>query len=68
MIFLLDHPGVGWVLGDHMVPLMIGARDMAFPRINALSFWLIARRDRDVLGLFGAGDNACRPALPGRPW
>jgi cytochrome c oxidase subunit 1 len=25
-----------------MVPLMIGARDMAFPRLNALSFWLLA--------------------------
>ena len=24
-----------------MVPLMIGARDMAFPRLNALSFWLL---------------------------
>src|SRR6202035_1264883 len=27
--------------GNYFVPLMIGARDMAFPRINALSFWLI---------------------------
>ncbi len=32
---------------NYMVPLMIGARDMAFPRLNALSFWLLAvRRDR----------------------
>lgn len=27
--------------GNYVVPLMIGARDMAFPRINALSYWLI---------------------------
>ncbi len=27
--------------GNYFVPLMIGARDMAFPRINALSFRLI---------------------------
>ena len=27
--------------GNYFVPLMIGARDMAFPRINALSFWLL---------------------------
>ncbi len=27
--------------GNYFVPLMIGARDMAFPRINALSYWLI---------------------------
>ena len=27
--------------GNFIVPIMIGARDMAFPRLNALSFWLI---------------------------
>src|SRR5487761_2533842 len=26
--------------GNYLVPLMIGARDMAFPRINALGYWL----------------------------
>ncbi len=25
----------------YFVPLMIGARDMAFPRLNALSFWML---------------------------
>jgi cytochrome c oxidase subunit I len=29
-------------LGNFLVPLMIGARDMAFPRLNALSYWLYA--------------------------
>ena len=28
-------------LGNYIVPLHIGAADMAFPRINALSFWMI---------------------------
>lgn len=28
-------------LGNFIVPIMIGARDMAFPRLNALSFWLL---------------------------
>jgi len=28
--------------GNFLVPLMIGARDMAFPRLNALSYWLFA--------------------------
>jgi len=27
--------------GNYFVPIMIGARDMAFPRLNALSFWLV---------------------------
>jgi len=29
-------------LGNFLVPLMIGAADMAFPRLNALSYWLFA--------------------------
>ena len=27
--------------GNYFVPIMIGARDMAFPRLNSLSFWLV---------------------------
>jgi len=27
--------------GNYIVPLQIGARDMAFPRVNALSYWLV---------------------------
>ncbi len=39
MIFLFAMPIlVGF--GNYAVPLMIGARDMAFPRLNALSYWL----------------------------
>src|SRR5581483_1138092 len=40
MIFLWIIP-VFAGFGNYFVPLMIGARDMAFPRINALSFWLL---------------------------
>lgn len=28
-------------LGNFLVPLLIGARDMAFPRLNAVSFWIL---------------------------
>jgi cytochrome c oxidase subunit I len=39
MIFLVVTPVlIGF--GIYLVPLMIGARDMAFPRLNALSYWL----------------------------
>src|SRR6201997_217811 len=40
MIFLLAVPVMAG-LGNYFLPLMIGARDMAFPRLNAMSFWLL---------------------------
>src|SRR5712671_5269595 len=39
MIFFVAMPLV-FGFANYLVPLMIGARDMAFPRLNAFSFWL----------------------------
>jgi cytochrome c oxidase subunit 1/cytochrome c oxidase subunit I+III len=39
MIFLVVMPTLAG-FANYFVPLMIGARDMAFPRLNALSYWL----------------------------
>ena len=40
MIFLWIVPaGAGFA--NYLIPLMIGAKDMAFPRLNAVAFWMI---------------------------
>jgi cytochrome c oxidase subunit 1 len=41
MIFFVAMPLV-FGFANYLIPLMIGARDMAFPRLNAFCFWLMA--------------------------
>src|SRR6202167_3836116 len=41
MIFFVVMP-ILFGFGTYLIPLMIGARDMAFPRLNAFSFWMTA--------------------------
>jgi cytochrome c oxidase subunit 1 len=41
MIFLFLLPSIPSVLGNFLVPIMIGARDLAFPRLNLLSWYLL---------------------------
>jgi cytochrome c oxidase subunit 1 len=40
MLFFFLIPSIPAVLGNFLVPLMIGARDLAFPRLNLLSWYL----------------------------
>jgi cytochrome c oxidase subunit 1 len=62
MIFFVAMPLV-FGFANYLVPLMIGARDMAFPRLNAFSFWLMAFGGLLLYfsllganGLYGAGN------------
>ncbi|MEP0860107.1 MAG: cbb3-type cytochrome c oxidase subunit I [Ignavibacterium sp.] len=42
MIFLFVVPGLPAVFGNFFLPILIGARDVAFPRLNLLSWYLYA--------------------------
>src|SRR6201993_4940911 len=62
MIFFVVMP-VLFGFANYLIPLMIGARDMAFPRLNAFSFWLTAFGGLLLYfsflggnGLYGAGN------------
>jgi len=62
MIFFVAMP-ILFGFANYLIPLMIGARDMAFPRLNAWSFWLTAFGGLLLYfsfiggnGLYGAGN------------
>ncbi len=56
MIFLFIIPGIPAALGNFFLPLQIGAKDVAFPRLNLLSWYLyMAGALLAVLSLFTGG-------------
>ncbi len=40
MVFFFLIPSIPAVLGNFLIPIMIGAKDLAFPRINLLSWYI----------------------------
>lgn len=56
MIFLIVIPGLPAVFGNFMLPIMIGAKDVAFPKLNLLSWYIyILGGVLVICSLFGNG-------------
>jgi cytochrome c oxidase subunit I len=59
MVFLVVVP-VFAGFANYLVPLMIGARDMAFPRLNALSYWFFLFGGIVLFGSWFAAGGAAK--------
>ena len=59
MIFLFIVPVLAG-FANYLVPLMIGAQDMAFPRLNAMTYWLFLAGGLVLMGSFFAPGGAAK--------
>jgi len=55
MIFFFLIPSVPATLGNFLLPIMVGARDLAFPKINLLSYWIFVIGGILALGVLVTG-------------
>jgi len=56
MVFMVIVPGIPSALGNFLLPILIGAKDVAFPRLNLLSWWVYA-----LGSMFGRSTPPTRP-------
>jgi len=60
MIFFAVIPLLVGAIGNYVVPLMIGAEDMAFPRLNMMSYWIYLISGLVMLSSFGLAGGAAK--------
>jgi cytochrome c oxidase subunit 1 len=66
MVFLVGVPILAG-FANFLVPLMIGAADMAFPRLNAFSYWMFALGGAVLMLSFFANGGAAKAGWTGYP-
>jgi cytochrome c oxidase subunit 1 len=66
MVFLFVVPVLAG-FGNYLVPLMIGARDMAFPRLNAMSYWFFLAGGLVLMASFLVQGGAAKAGWYGYP-
>ncbi|MFN3477428.1 MAG: cbb3-type cytochrome c oxidase subunit I, partial [Candidatus Methylomirabilales bacterium] len=67
MVFFVAMPILLGAFGNFLIPLMIGARDMAFPRLNMLSVWTLALSSLVLLISFFVPGGAASAGWTGYP-
>ncbi|MEM6503055.1 MAG: cytochrome c oxidase subunit I [Cyanobacteria bacterium P01_C01_bin.89] len=58
MIFLWIVPAGTGAFGNYLLPLLLGCNDMAFPRLNAIAFWMIPPGGLLLMGSFFINEGA----------
>src|SRR4026207_2584309 len=66
MVFLVGVPILAG-FANYLVPLMIGAADMAFPRLNAVSYWFFVLGGAALMLSFFAAGGAADTGRAARP-
>jgi cytochrome c oxidase subunit I len=67
MIFLWIVPAGTGAFANFLIPLMIGARDMAFPRLNAVAFWMLPPAGVMLVGSFFLESGAAQAGWTSYP-
>lgn len=67
MVFFVAMPILLAAFGNYLIPLMIGAQDMAFPRLNMFSFWTFATASLVLLISFFVPGGAASAGWTGYP-
>ncbi|HET8562336.1 MAG TPA: cbb3-type cytochrome c oxidase subunit I [Candidatus Binatia bacterium] len=67
MVFFVAMPILLGAFGNFLIPLMVGAQDMAFPRLNMLSVWVFALASLVLLVSFFVPGGAASAGWTGYP-